>query len=553
MSERNSDAVPAPADPSLAAALLRYRRVTAFALWVGIALVGGYHLGIELRALQLREPMGSWETVYAAIARAWPHQYQWEHHVDGHDGYGPGYPTLVQPLLRAGVELYFAHRLVNLVAILATSAVIVRLLLANGTSRRVACGAATIFYALNAGSYSIQARPDFLVLLEITGLLALGEAVIRGCVRLGWRFGLIFGLVALGGFFTKAYALFAWGAVLAYLAVGVNWRGAFVAVGVSGALLVGGITLFATQNPLYVLEVFRGQIVQASPSFAWLRQQAADFALLAGGLLAAILLPAAINLGRRLREKTPAANASAAAPHAVGNYWAGQALLATAGLLIGPGWHTGAYLTYFLHLLLVPLVMLAGVRAAKASAPAQTWFDLALIANLAVLITVAPGWPRDDPTWGELREDILHEPGRVAVDYLMEPIAREKPGIAVVSTGQTGYVLQEPFRMSVSSAVVRQARASATEFSAAQARTLFGEQPVDTLYLDCAVDLAASPERGRFAVVPRNELPYFLGPAMEHYVATKAYHITPYYFATNAPRSEAGVARTTIVKFVRKR
>jgi hypothetical protein len=33
----------------------------------------------------------------------------------------------------------------------------------------------------------------------------------------------------------------------------------------------------------------------------------------------------------------------------------------------------------------------------------------------------------------------------------------------------------------------------------------------------------------------------------------KAYHICPYYFATNAPRQEAGVAKTTIVKFVRQR
>ena len=553
MSERNSDAAPAPSGTSLAAALQRYRRVTAFVLWAGIVLVGGYHLGIELRALSLREPMGSWETVYAAIARAWPQQYQWAHHIDGHDGYGPAYPTLVQPLLRAGVEPYFAHRLVNLLAILAASALIVRLLLANGTSRRVALGAATIFYALNAGSYSIQARPDFLVLLAIVGLLALGEAVVRGRAQLGWRFGVVFGVVALAGFFTKAYALFTWGAVLAYLAVFVNGRGAVVAAAVSGGLLAGGIALFAAGNPLYVLEVFRGQVVQAAPSFAWLRHQAADFAVLAGGLLAAILLPAALQLRRRLHAEQPASSSPAPAPEVVGNYWTAQALLALAGLLIGPGWHTGAYLTYFLHWLLVPVVMLAGVRAARATTLAPIGFDLALIANLAVLIAVAPGWPREDPAWAELREDILHEPGRVAVDYLMEPVAREKPGIAVVSTGQTGYVLQEPFRMSGNAAAVLQAQASATQFRAAQIRELFGDHSADTLYLDCAVDLAASPERGRFAVVPRNELPYFLGPEMEHYVATKAYHITPYYFATNAPRQEAGVARTTIVKFVRRR
>ncbi len=546
MSESKSNVTQAAAASSLGATLLRYRAVTAFALWVGVVLVGGYHLGIELGALRLSEPMGSWETVYAAIARAWPHQYQWDHFVDGHDGYGPGYPTLVQPLLRAGLDVYFAHRIVNLLAIVAAGALVVRLLLQQGCARRIAWGLATIFYALNAGSYSIQARPDFLVLFEITVLLALGDAAARGRLRPGWRFGTLFGPVALGAFFTKAYSLFSWGAVLAYLALFVNSRGAIVAGLVSGALLAGGITLFATQNPLYVLEVFRGQVVQASPSLAWLGHQAADFALLAGGVVAAIALPVVL----RLWPRADGPRAPIVRNDSGKKYWTCQALFAAAGLLAGPGWHTGAYLTYFLHLLLVPMVMLAGSQAAKATSTVHGWFDLALTANLAVLIAVAPGWPQADATWPELRADILHEPGSVAVDYLMEPIAREKGGVEIVSTGQTGYALREPFLMSANTDAVRRARTAATHFSDAQKHTLFGEQPVDAIYLDCVVDPSGE---GRFAVFPRNGLPWFKGPEMDHYVATRVYHLTPYYFATNVPRAWAGVARTTIVKFERKR
>jgi len=328
--------------------------------------------------------------------------------------------------------------------------------------------------------------------------------------------------------------------------VRVNGRGALVAGATSGAIVLGGAAAFAARNPLYGLEVFRGQLVQASPSFPWFRTQAADFALLGCGLLAAIFVPFAA----RLWQRGPGAPADAGA-----DFWRWQTLLATGGLLAGLGWHTGAYLTYFLHLLLVPLVMLAGGSIARADSSLPGWSDLALTANLVVLFALAPGWPREDAAWTELRQDILREPGRVAVDYLMEPIAREKGGVTVVSTGQSGYVVKEPFRMPGGSPAVVRARAAATEFLAAQSRGLFDEHPADTIYLDCTVDLAAGSGSigGRFAVVPRNELPAFIGPAMNAYVATKVFHITPYYFATNAPRAAAGVARTTIVKFVRKR
>lgn len=522
-------------------------------LWFGVLLVGGYHFGIEWKALWLTEPMGSWETVYASIARAWPNQYQWDHWIDGHDGYGPGYPTLVQFFLRAGLDVYVAHRLVNLIAILLACGLVARMLRQAGSSGRITAAVTILFYALNAGSYSIQARPDFLVLLEMTAMFALGHAAARGTVQTGWRFGVVLGGVALAAFLTKAYSAFTWAAVLAYLAVFVNRRGALTAAATSGSILAGGITIFAAYNPLYVLEVFRGQLVQASPNLAWLLHQAGDFSILTCGVIAAIVWPFAQQRWEGWRTAGTESKLPPAPPAAGRKFWRWQTGLAAAGLLAGPGWHTGAYLTYFLHLLLVPVLMLVGPPPPKAAPLGRRWLDLALAANLAVLIAVAPGWPRADASWAELRQDILREPGRVAVDYLMEPIAREKSGLLVVSTGQTGYVLKEPFRMSGNSATVTRARAAATEFIDAQARSLFGDDPVDTLYLDCLVDLRPGSGQQRFGVMPRNELPYFTGAEMNRYAATKVYHVTPYYFATNAPRQEAGLARTTIVKFVRRK
>ena len=553
MSATNRGTSPEPTADGFSSPRFSLDTATGLLLWFGVLLVGGYHLGIQWKALWLTEPMGSWETVYASIARAWPDQYQWAHWIDGHDGYGPGYPTLVQAFLRLGFEGYFAHRLVNLLAILLACGLVARMLHGGGCSRRITAAVTTLFYALNAGSYSIQARPDFLVLLEITAMLALGHAAARGGLRTGWRFGMVLGGVALAAFLTKAYSAFTWAAVLAYLAVFVNWRGALAAATMSGAMLAGGIAIFAAYHPLYVLEVFRGQLVQTSPSFAWLLHQAGDFSFLTGGVVAAIVWPLVRQRWKGWRTAGTESRQPLTPVAAGRKFWLWQTGLAAAGLLVGPGWHAGAYLTYFLHLLLVPMAMLVGSPLAPATPTNHRWLELALAANLAVLIAVAPGWPRADASWAELRQDILHEPGRVAVDYLMEPIAREKSGILVVSTGQTGYVLKEPFRMAGNSDTVTRARAAATEFIDAQVRTLFGEQPVDTLYLDCLVDLRPGTDQQRFGVFPRNELPYFTGAEMNRYAATKVYHITPYYFATNAPRQEAGVARTSIVKFVRKK
>jgi hypothetical protein len=403
-------------------------RVIEVVLWVGAIVVGGYHLGLQVVAIGLPEPMGSWETVYAAIARVWPEQYQWVNHVEGHDGYGPGYPAFVRPFLLVGFEVYVAHRLANLVAILLAGGLVVRLLLQRGCPAWATAALTAIFYALNAGSYSIQARPDFLVLLAIAVLLALGESAASGRRKLGAGFGAILGLVALAAFLTKAYALFTWGAVLGYLAVFVSLRQALVAGAVSGAVLGGGIGAFALFNPLYPLEVFQGQVVQAAPSAAWLRHQVADFSWLAGGLLLTVLVPLAMAIRRRDGglPTGPVEPGSAVANHE--RYWRWQVLLAAVGLLVGPGWHTGAYLTYFLHLLLVPLVMLAGAQIAHSKPVVRIGIGLALLVNLSVLIGSAPAWPDSDPGWGELRRDVLAEPGRIAVDYLLEPIAREKPG-----------------------------------------------------------------------------------------------------------------------------
>lgn len=487
--------------------------------------------------------MGSWETVYAAIAQVWPAQYQWAHFVPGHDGYGPGYATFMRPFLALGGDVYVTHRVANLFTLLAVTALVARLLRRTGCPTAPAVALLAIFYALNAGSYSIQARPDFLVLLEIVGLLALGEAVARGRVAHTLAVDLGLGLLALAAFFTKAYSLAAWGATIGYLLLFHDWRKALRAAFVGGAILAAGIALFARHNPLYLLQVYHGQIAQANPSASWLGYQTGHFLLLAGGVLFVGLTGL-----RRLRHQDTAA-VSAPTTGSSG-YWRWHAAMALLVLAVGPGWHTGAYLTYFLHLLLVPLLMLAGHAIRHVSHGLAIAQFLALTANLAVLAALTPAWPRADDGWKELRADVLAEPGRIAVDYLLEPLIRERPSLHLISTGASGYTLKEPFLIRHPSPTVERARQTATAFLAEEKRRLFGPTPADTLYLDCLV----LPEAGgqRFPIVPRNELPYFRGAELDAYTPVRIFTIRPYYFATNAPRETAGTIETAIVKFVRK-
>src|SRR5688572_14755917 len=173
---------------------IRIERLFSVALWVATAVVGGYHLGLQITTIGLETPMGFWETTYVARANAWPDQYQWSHYLDGHDGYGPGYPAFVRPLLWTGLDVYVAHRLANLIAIVGACALVWRLLRHQGCETGTAMALMTIFYALNAGSYSVQARPDFLVLLAITAMLALGNAAARQRLKISSGFGVTFGL-----------------------------------------------------------------------------------------------------------------------------------------------------------------------------------------------------------------------------------------------------------------------------------------------------------------------------------------------------------------------
>ena len=525
------------------------RRGVGVALWAAAALVVGYHAAVEIASIPLGEPMGFWETVYASIAREWPHGYQWGHFIAGHDNYGPGYPAFCRPFLFVFTDVYVAHRVANLFCLAAACILLAVLLRGNRCPGSVVAGVVGIAFALNAGSYSIQARPDFLVMLEVTALLGAGQLAAMGRLS-AWRFGLAAGLLALAAYLTKPYAAFAWGATLGYLWFFRPVRYAGVATLVSTPILLFGVWVYARANPLYFFETFRAHLAHNDPSFSWLVHQTSDFFLLACGLCGAAAVGCLLQLRRGPRLLGGSGRATASTD--VRGYWVWHCVLAAGVLSAVLGWHTGAYLTYYFHLLLVPLCVVGAACAAPRDQEKQPlWASGLLLINLLVLILVAPPLPRADPGWDALRDDVARQRGLVLVDAVMEPLVRERPQVALADTGMAAYALHELSLFAHPDAGVARIQTEGRAFAATWTGWIAGHRP-DAIYLDYQVRRDES-GKGPDLIAPRNGLPWFSQADMGDYYRSALFRIHPYYGATNERRQDAGSWETLIIKLVRKR
>jgi hypothetical protein len=113
--------------------------------------------------------------VNRGIAEVWQHQYQLGHFVDTQDNYGSGFSTFCRLFLAMGLGPYVAARVANMAALVGATALLAGILRSSRVSWILVSAITLIFFALNAGSSSIQARPDFLATLLIMAVLALGR------------------------------------------------------------------------------------------------------------------------------------------------------------------------------------------------------------------------------------------------------------------------------------------------------------------------------------------------------------------------------------------
>jgi len=518
-------------------------------IFAGAALLFLYHFAMESATLRLGEPLGYAEVVYRAIAGVWPHQYQPGHFVSTQDNYGPGFSTFCRPFIATGLDPYVAARVANLAALAGAVGILAGILRANRVSWVTTCAVASIFFALNAGSSSIQARPDFLATLLIMATLAAGQPRFLGRLSPPAA-GILLGALGLAGFLTKPYCLLAWGAAATFPFVtpaSERRLGRALATACISALVIAlGVSAYAGANPYFLTETVMFHIAHRDPSFGVLVVQSRDFAGLACGLVAVV----GIALFR-----APGGPGEAAWPSSPGRrYWTWVLALGVVAMAAGLGWHRGAYLTYYYHLIL-PGLAVAAAFASETLPPVVS--EIALVANFAVLMALAPQFPRPDPDWDEMARDLAAQPGPVAVDYMLEPLVRGRTDARVAGNGINRFAIDEPDLIGGNSATIAMARREVRDYVGAEESLIRKGPDPRAIYMDCILFPARAgdpriPPNG-FAAVPRNDHPLLLdGYDMSRYVPVHVFVIHPFYGSQNSPRQDAGKWILTIVKFIRE-
>jgi hypothetical protein len=514
----------------------------------GAAVLFAYHFAMEAATLRLAEPMGYPEVVYRGIADVWPHQYQAGHFVATQDNYGPGFSTFCRPFIATGMDPYVAARVANMAALAGAALLLAWMLRRNRISWVIVCSVTSIFFALNAGSSSLQARPDFLATLLIMAVLAFGRP--SSMSRMGAvPAGILLGALGLAAFLTKPYCLLAWGAAATFPFVAGTPdrrpRRAMVVCLAGAAVIVIGVGAYAGANPYFLMETVKFHFAHRDPGLDVLILQAKDFTILACGLLASIAASFVLGSGGPGGIAWP--------NNSERRYWSWVLALGVVAMAGGLGWHRGAYLTYYYHLILPALAVVAAY--ALESIP-QAAAGIALVANSALLMALAPSFPGPDRDWDVLAADVAAQHGPVVVDYMLEPLARGRADIRVAGNGITRFAIDEPGLVGGDSAAVRASTKEVEEYvENERARIRKGPDP-EAIYMDCFLFPGKpgdprAPAHGYLAL-PRNDHPLILnGYDMGLYEPTRLFVIHPFYGSQNSPRQDAGKWILTIVKFTR--
>lgn len=369
----------------------------------------------------------------ALLDPAAPPMYAWAGQPENANLYGPLYPLLVAPAVRlAPAHPYGAHRVMVGIFLL-TGAVLLGVAVARGGGSAQGVVAGVWYYVAQVATPSIAAGPDLLATLFYVGAL-----VVVG--RWGWGWRPVVASLALGlaGLLTKPYTVLVVPGLLTYLFLFVSpRRGLLAGLGTALVVAVGGWAL-ASIWPAYFFSVFDLHATFASRVLSELRHQVQEFSMLNFALLG-LLVPLLGAAGRRnawtvLPPWTRRWNAPLVVAPPRWPAW--MVLLAAVALLGSLGWHGGAFLIYFNHLLLPPLLLLTLGGAPMLSAPTRwPWRPLLLVANLAWLGWLRPAVPEIQPL------PLFRATDRVLVDPVLEPVARQQAGIDVVEGGQTEYLV----------------------------------------------------------------------------------------------------------------
>jgi len=463
--------------------------------------------------------------------------YAWAGQPEQANLYGPVYPVSVLPLLAVWPdEPYRAHRMAVGLALLA-GAGLLGWGVARGGGGWVNGGvAAAWFYAAQASSPSLAAGPDLLA-----ALLYVAAIVVIRLWGLRWPAVMVAVGLGLVGMLVKPYVVLVVPALVLYL-----WLAAPLRVGLAGGLGVAaaaglGALVVDRLWPAYRYSVLELHGAFATRSLGEMIGQVVAFAQLNPALLVLGLALAVVTwrgagavAGWGARWRTGGAAVwrergrrplLAQAP-GWDSWMVGVAAVALCGRL---AWHGGAFLIYFNHLLLPPLLLLVlGRTPLLAAGGADRWpgWRPALVAaNLLLLTLLRPPLPLEE------QPQPIPVAGRMLVDPVLEPLTRLHAGVELVDNGQAEYLVQFALQRPDSPA---HARAHAWEQELA--RRIAGQE---------YASLWLAPEYNRRPLLFHGQPASFL---LEHYEPMEVRTVRP-YFRPFRDRSRFGRAETRLIHF----
>ena len=409
----------------------------AWLLVAALMLAAALHFRVHMGVLGLAWPVTVREPAFilqteAILDPRTPAMYSPESLPEQTNLYGPLYPLAAAPFAALlPNEPYLAHRLTVTFSLLGSCA-----LLGWAASRRggrlSGASVALLFYCATVSSPSLAAGPDTLATFFYIGAIVLVQ-------ELGLRRRTIVGVTALAllALMTKPYSVWVLPCFLVYVAWRHSLRRALEMAGIASLMLIVWLLGAHWLWPEYFSSVFLVHAQAATRHFFHLKQQVIQFSwhYFAPLLLIFLFAPYRAILAESVQWRWNAQTFPEDKRERHHHIWPlFMSAGAAAPLLVSMGWHAGAHMIYFNHLLLPPLLIAATNLAAPGATGSRSIVaNLSLGANALLLAFITPAMP-SPPTAIDLTAA-----GRTLVDPLLEPLRRTNAEVERVDNAQAEY------------------------------------------------------------------------------------------------------------------
>ena len=293
------------------------------------------------------------------------------------NSYGIGYHLVVLPLAQLFGNSFFIHRLVSGLGLLLAAALVAFTLIRRGGSPVMAVTAGALIFANQLFYVTPLSRPDGLGLL-----LFVAAAFLPWADRYSRRSLAFSALLAVLGFFTKAYFILGGVYVAAYLLV--TWRKEFWGYCLLVSALLGvGALVTARVFPYYFYDTFYNHMILASRSLKFISYQS----MLYGSLYAVPFLLLIVLLGQVVwRWKWERVSFVRSILQRMDFPTFG---LIGSLLVIGlsMGWHMGTLMTYYFQLI-TPFLVATLVLQLRGHTRLESLANLGLIVTLFFNLTI---------------------------------------------------------------------------------------------------------------------------------------------------------------------